>query len=130
MKSWLCSAAVLAILPLTGCNLYFGGDDEPPPCNDYYPGAPLQLRDPQTGVCQSIGGGGGGCYYAEDVKGVAGVAAMPDWGQCYSPCEGLDENSCLGVSGCYAAYSGFLCPPNADCLWSGISFEDGLFGRR
>ncbi len=121
MKSWLCSAAVLAILPLTGCNLYFGGDDEPPPCYDYPAGAPLELRDPQTGTCQYIGGGGGGGCYGDPVP--AYDVAMPDWGQCWSQCEGLDENSCLGASGCYAAYSGFLCPPNADCLWSGISFQ-------
>ena len=79
------SAAMLALLPLAGCNLYFGSDDEPPPCDPYpYPGAPQEFRDPQTGACQYIGGGGGGCFYDEALPAVD--IAMPDWGS--SPTKG------------------------------------------
>ncbi len=103
-------AAILLLL--AGCDLYFGGDDQPP-CANWETGggavAPNQLRNPDTGLCESTGGGGG-CYAYDDVNGCTPCAydlASPpsqDWGSCYSKCEGLDEQSCLGASGCIAAY--------------------------
>jgi len=97
--------AVLLLL-LTGCDLYFGGGDDEPPCTDWGTGggAAQQFRNPETGQCEGWGGGGG-CY---DSCGPCDYAALtiaqPDWGTCYSKCEGLDEESCLGASGCLAAY--------------------------
>ena len=98
-------AAVLLLL--AGCDLYFGGDDEPPPPCDGWGtgGAAQEFRNPQTGECQGFGGG---CY---DSCGPCDYAALsiaqPDWGTCYSKCDGLDEQSCLGASGCIAAYDEF-----------------------
>nr|MBA3452041.1 hypothetical protein [Deltaproteobacteria bacterium] len=102
-------AAILLLL--AGCDLYFGGDDEPP-CTGYgigaSPVAPNELRNPQTGQCQSYGGGGG-CYDYVDGDGRCApcaydVAPQPDWGSCYSTCDGLDESTCLAAPGCIAAY--------------------------
>lgn len=94
---------------LTGCTLYFGEDDPPPPC--YYPGseggggaiAPLNLRDPETGECSLFGGGG----WCDDRCGpcAAELTPLPDWGYCETACDALDEQTCLGTSGCYAAYA-------------------------
>jgi len=67
----------------------------------------VQLRDPTTGVCQPFGYEGGGCDSscgqpcAEPTD-----VAWPDWGQCYSQCEGLAETQCKATSGCRAAYAG------------------------
>ncbi|MEO6775511.1 MAG: hypothetical protein ABI467_21295, partial [Kofleriaceae bacterium] len=65
-------------------------------------------RDPQTGTCDYLGGGGdGGCCGDGCVYngGAAGTnQALPDWGQCNSACDGLDENSCIETTGCHAAY--------------------------
>ena len=46
------------VIVLSGCGLYFDGDDDPPPvCNGYGAEvAPIELRDPGTGQCQSFGG--------------------------------------------------------------------------
>jgi hypothetical protein len=118
MRSWL----VLGSLLVAGCNLYFGGDDQPPPpCNygdDIY--EPL-LRNPQTGECESFGWGGGTCSDQCPCPGTAnggavksGVA-MPDWASCGGACDALDEKTCLATAGCHAEYTGFECPPNADC---------------
>ena len=108
-KSW----ALLVLVVLGGCDLYFGGDDDPPPCNDYGYGAgpaiyPSQeLRNPDNGQCQYVGGG----YPCDDICGPCPAAgddisiANPDWGSCYSQCEGLPEASCLSTAGCFAAYT-------------------------
>ncbi|HTJ44257.1 MAG TPA: hypothetical protein VL463_19270 [Kofleriaceae bacterium] len=123
MRSWL----VLGCLLFAGCNLYFGDDDDqPPPCGSGYaddvydPG----FRNPQTGECEY--GWGGGCDYGcgcpADVKNTPAI--LPDWASCGGQCDWLDEQSCLATPGCRAEYTGFECPPNADCaqLWSGITF--------
>lgn len=101
-------AAILVLL--AGCDLYFGGDDEPP-CTGWGTGGGAsqpsqQLRNPETGQCEDYGGWGG-CY---DSCGPCAydLAAQPDWGSCYSKCEGLDEASCLGASGCIAAYDEYI----------------------
>lgn len=102
--------AVLALV-LGGCDLYFGGDDEPPcaygtsgggaaePANGY--------RNPYSGQCEYYGGG---YYPCDDSCGPCpqyDVASPPyDWATCYSQCEGLGEDSCSGTSGCYSAYLG------------------------
>ena len=104
-------AAILLLL--AGCDLYFGGDDEPPPCTGWGTGGgegaspSQQLRNPETGECESFGGWGG-CYDYNNGCAPCDYAALtqaqPDWGSCYSKCDGLDEQSCLGSSGCIAAY--------------------------
>ena len=112
------SWALLVLVVLGGCDLYFGGgDDDPPPCeygygagNDVAVYPNQQLRDPYTGQCQSYGGD----YPCDDLCGpcpATGIAAVPNWGACYSQCEGLPENSCLQTAGCFAAY---LDDPTAD----------------
>ena len=106
-KSW----AVLVLVVLGGCDLYFGGDDDPPPCEYGYGGGAVDgypsqtLRDPYTGQCQDIG-------YPYPCDGVCGPCAydapdiaQPDWGSCYSVCDGLPEASCLQTAGCFAAYT-------------------------
>lgn len=95
--------AVLAVL-LCGCDLYFGGDDEPPCAygadgrEPYY-----ETRDPNTGICQPTGG-----YDCPDSCGPCAydttAGALADWGMCYGKCSGLDEQACFTTSGCYAAY--------------------------
>jgi len=98
------SLALVALTLVAGCQLYFDdGDDEPCPpyAADIAPAD--QLRDPETGECQSFGGGGcdGRCGPCPDY----GAVAMPDWGSCYSQCESLDESTCFVTSGCRAAYT-------------------------
>ncbi|HEY5926177.1 MAG TPA: hypothetical protein VIV11_31045 [Kofleriaceae bacterium] len=93
--------ALVAFITLTGCT----SDDD---CPLYDRGgvpeiAANELRDPNTGVCQPYGGGGGcesSCGPCLDT-----TQAYPDWGQCYSHCEALDESACKTTSGCRAAYS-------------------------
>lgn len=118
-------ALVLAALTLGGCQLYFGGDDEPPPTCGYggepgwgtdagYPSN--LLRNPQTGDCEEFGYGGGGgyggnCYYDEyydqcvcDEVAEPTSPPAPNWPACESSCSILDEETCLGEPGCQVAY--------------------------
>src|SRR5688500_2362911 len=117
------SVAIAVLVLLSGCDLYFTDGDDEPPCN--YPAAgdkeiaPSQAyRNPQTGTCEYFGypcdGRCGPCpEYASDV-------AQPDWGSCYSQCEGLDASSCKATAGCFATYltskenDG---PPSYDGCW-------------
>lgn len=114
---------LLAVLVLlSGCDLYFNGDDEPPCAGDGYGAYPeQQIRNPQTGQCESYGGWGG-CY---DSCGpcpeyAALSIALPDWGSCYSQCESLDEHACISTPGCLAAYDEYA--PEADAP-SSASFK-------
>lgn len=98
-------------LALSGCSLYWGGDDDDV-CNGVaYPegGASQPLRNPDTGVCDYGGGGGGGYYCCGDSctdEGYGYGADVParDWGACETYCDALDENSCISTTGCHAAY--------------------------
>jgi hypothetical protein len=97
------------LIVLSGCGLYFDGDDDPPPvCNGYgAEGAPLELRDPSTGACTSFGGWTGCDPYTDEnccPQYAADLAPLPDWGYCTSQCTGLDEASCLSAPGCNASY--------------------------
>ncbi len=108
-----------AVLVLTsGCDLYFGGGDDEP-CTDLGGVAPVPpaqlLRDPNTDQCVATGGGGGGGCDSCGNCWKEDVATAPDWAYCYSECEQLDEQTCLGTSGCYAAYQRAYMP-----------YEDGL----
>ena len=92
----------------TGCSMYWGGDDvKNDDCTDVgYGAAPASqyYRDPSTGTCIAEGGG----YYCgcgQPCPDNAGVGvAYPDWGQCYTSCDNLDEADCITTSGCHAAY--------------------------
>jgi hypothetical protein len=116
-------------LPLSaaGCDFYFGGgDDDDDPC--LYPpepgGAPLELRNPETGMCEYWGGGDDYCDPACGPCPLYDIAPSPSWGYCESQCSGLDEATCLDTAGCRGGYID-SCPPNADCdLEGGISFYE------
>jgi hypothetical protein len=94
----VCFAALLA-----GCDLYWdhhgGGDDT---CVQN--GAPpqfSQLRDPQTGQCETFGGQNcGGCQPCEGA-----AAFLPDWATCNGACEQLtNEAQCVATPGCHTTY--------------------------
>jgi hypothetical protein len=97
----------VSILLLAGCDFYFNDGDDDPPCTLEEKGdiAQNELRNPQTGECQGFGGGTcndrcGPCPAETD-------QAIPDWGSCFSQCEGLAEAGCKATTGCYAAYTEF-----------------------
>lgn len=127
------SVLAAATIALTGCQLYFGEDDEPPvTCgggvrpgwgtDDGYPSN--LLRNPQTGECEEFGGYGGGyggnCYYdswsescvCDDVA-VPPPQPVPNWPACESSCTILDEETCLSEPGCQVAYWEEVAPSNA-----------------
>ncbi len=112
MKRWLslCCLATLALVPLAGCEIYFGddGDDtcvEPPVFEDGQ-----GVRNPHNGQCEPFnGGGGGGCG---DTWAFEAPIAF-DWGNCPSLCEQLDEQSCLASPECHATYVD--CAPGGNC---------------
>ncbi len=93
---------------LSGCDLYFSDGDDEPPCKDFVGDtepafAPEERRNPETGICQSVGG-----YPCDGQCGPCPEAATdiatPDWGSCSSACEGLAEGACMAAPGCFAAY--------------------------
>ncbi|HEY6033803.1 MAG TPA: hypothetical protein VIV58_06075 [Kofleriaceae bacterium] len=98
----------------SGCGLYWGGDDTGDDvCNELAGGGTIAsegYRDPQSGVCQYFGGGGGGgCCYDSNGNGTYCAApatgqTLPNWGQCGTACDGLDENTCIATPSCHAAY--------------------------
>lgn len=92
--------ALFAFL-LAGCDLYFTDGDDEPPCAYAELSPALQYRNPDTGACESFGypcdSRCGPCPAAADI-------AQPDWGMCYSECEGLDAQTCMGTAGCFATY--------------------------
>jgi hypothetical protein len=98
------SIACLAVL-LGACGLYGGGGDDCLQANGAL--VPNQeLRNPDNGLCEAVGGGGGGCNTAcgpcPAATGAPSIA--PAWGACYGACEGLAETACLATASCHAAY--------------------------
>lgn len=101
------SLALVTVL-LAGCNLFFDDDDNPP-ClaqpntkGGAEGFAPQELlRNPDTGNCEGFGGG-----TCDDRCGPCPATdiAQPDWGSCFSQCEGLAETDCIKQAGCFAAY--------------------------
>lgn len=111
------SFAIAVLCVVAGCDLYY--KKPPPPCYEAPP-AQFQLRDPDTGQCQSFGGGGGDCgacgpCVENAAPGGGGAIADPDWAPCNGVCESLDEQTCLSTPGCHAAYL----DPNASLGESG-----------
>ncbi|MBA3541371.1 MAG: hypothetical protein H0T79_17295 [Deltaproteobacteria bacterium] len=121
-------ATVIALSAITGCDLYWddGGDDDvackPPYDYGYGSGAAQEYRNPDTGLCQQIGGGydcydscGQPCYGGagsgatdagspEPGGGNGSGGAALAWPVCYGSCTGLDAYSCEATAGCHAAY--------------------------
>jgi hypothetical protein len=96
--------ALLVLACTTGC-LFGDGDDE---CLYYYDTtgaadiAAWEYRNPITGTCESYGDP----YCNDPCKPCPGAGiAQPDWAQCYSSCENLDEATCKSTPGCRAAYN-------------------------
>lgn len=87
---------------LPGCTLFFDGPDRDQCIVEDTPAiAPAPLRDPENLTCQSFGGGcDPSCGPCPEVAEVAGLAPIPSWGICGSPCEGLDEATCATRSEC------------------------------
>jgi hypothetical protein len=70
---------------------------EPPPCV-LVPGWVELLRNPETGTCEPFGPSG--------TCGPDAEPPPPDWGQCGSMCENLDESSCKAADACRAIFAG------------------------
>lgn len=118
---------------LSGCVLFFENDDDDDWDDCLYPpgdggGAPLELRNPETGLCEYIGGGGGWCdpncgACDQPAEADNAAVALPSWGYCSSFCSGLDEATCLDTQGCRGGYID-TCPPNADCDITSLQFYE------
>lgn len=93
--------ALLVAALLSGCTLWGGGVADDVMCGAAPPGAPQQLRDPQSGTCESFGDG---------CRGIP----LPDWAVCDGACEQLAEGPCLVTAGCRAVYTN-ACPPGQVC---------------
>lgn len=80
----------------------------------------ITYRNPDTGLCQALGGGGGGGGGSGTCGDWGGAAsqgdalALPAWAECSTICDGLGEDACLGAEGCRAAYT-TDCGPDALC---------------
>lgn len=109
------SLALLLLVTLPACGIYFGGDDGDDDCF-YEDGlADYGLRNPETGSCEWFGGGGGGCGEDLPLRDQAGAPfEAPDWGACASECEALTEGECWAAERCRAAYLTTECPPDSD----------------
>ncbi len=101
-------ASIVAVVTLVpACNLWFngGGDDaDDDPCDRLIqePGFQHRLVNPETLACQtftqpSCDGECGPCP--------GGAIYIPPWGECSSPCIGLDETTCMAESQCRVARS-------------------------
>ena len=101
---------VLPFLLLAGCDLYWNtGDDDP--CLYDGRGAPdiwegQNLRNPDSGQCEIIGGGQQPCDSQCGPCAELDVATppIPDWGACFSACDSLGPDDCLAAAGCRAVY--------------------------
>lgn len=94
---------------------------------DYYEGAPTadqavsQLRNPETGICESFSQGGGGTRGGGDCGDYAFEEApiyIPDWATCGGLCESLLEADCLAASECRGAYLGSGAEPSFFQCWA------------
>jgi hypothetical protein len=99
--------AMLASLA-SGCQIYLGDDDPPPPCDTptIPPTAPLLLLDPSTGECVQFDLGGPICDPDSCNCAWLPIAPPPSWAPCDSACSLLDEYTCMATSGCRATYRG------------------------
>jgi hypothetical protein len=91
----VCIAALLA-----GCDLYWGDHSGGDDClvNEAAP-QHVDLRDPQTGQCQTFGGSAcnTGCGLCDN-NGIA----VPTWAICMGACEQIkDETQCAATANCH-----------------------------
>ena len=123
MTHWLARTLVAAVVATTAsaCTLYFG-DDTGDDC--FFDGAAeaAGLRNPQTNQCEFIGGGGGCGAQPTPAFDQAGAPAPVDWAQCFTSCEGLDEQSCFAAPECRATYT------QTDPSQGGFRFFSGCVG--
>jgi hypothetical protein len=122
MRSWLCRAALLAVLaPTAACIIDIEGDDDP--CYDVpETTVAYRVRNPYTGQCEFRGGGGGGgCYGEDDPVWITKTSPPIPWAQCDTYCEQLSEDACLVDPGCQAAYVE-SCPADTNCALSQPQF--------
>lgn len=93
-------------LPLSACHFYFGGDDEPDPCDydydydrgvpvDFEEDAPLRLRDPQSGACLEFHTGTG--YPDNPYPCNAACGECPAIGGAVEPSPGTGTDSGTGA---------------------------------
>ena len=79
-----------------------------------------ELRNPQTGQCEAAGSGCTDCAcLASDFR-----AQNPDWAECHSLCDSLDEVTCKAADACRAIYFDHYlsnCGADASCghMYSG-----------
>lgn len=107
----------LTCLLLGACDFFTHGGSGDDVCNKAIPAdgvgqdvAALVLRNPETGVCTTFSGGGGGCNTEcgpcpEQTADLG--APIPNWPSCFGSCEGLDEASCTANPSCHATYDIF-----------------------
>jgi hypothetical protein len=92
------SVCVLLAFVLGACSFF--GQSSPPDAMicGYSGGSGYQLRDPETGQCESIGSGCDPC--------AGGCPAEPalDWATCQGACDTLTESQCLANDTCHAGY--------------------------
>jgi hypothetical protein len=95
------------LLVLGGCGLYWnnGGGGADDVCAVAKEPASQQLRDPETGQCETIGGGYT-CGPCEPCPaGGAPAGGVPaDWASCDTMCLGVEEQKCLVTAGCQTEY--------------------------
>jgi hypothetical protein len=129
MRTAILPMIISATVALSGCQFYFGGDDDCLWGEGDSNGAATGVRNPDTGQCEYWGSSDDWCDPAcgvpcTDSHGAA--EPWPSWGYCISTCTGLDEMSCQAASHCRAAYIE-QCPgaPTAACdLMTERSFHE------
>lgn len=123
---------LVLLLLLPGCFVFFdehgkGGDDDDcllPPAEDQpLPGPRTSIalqRNPQTLVCEAVGGGPGTCNpQCGPCPETSELAPVPSWGFCFSACESLDEAQCASDPSCRVI-------KDAECAISGTCETDFL----
>ncbi len=106
--------ALTLFVPTTGCDWYFGDDDDDICAFGLADPSftPEMLRNPETGVCEEFGYYpdypcdpvcGQPCPGSNSADGAR--APIPTWGYCESYCSGQDEQTCVQSPGCRGVYA-------------------------
>jgi hypothetical protein len=94
---------VAFLLVVGGC-LYADDNTKPPPCVAAEAIPNQQLRNPQTGECQSFSYPAPCDPRCGQACDNTAVVSDPDWGSCSGACESLSEMQCLASTTCHATY--------------------------